>query len=87
MEQFYCFLLMITSYGNDIAAILHQSRFLTGNPHGGKLMHPFALIPGSQSTCEPISYLSSNSSQEIVDDDESRIDVGTFRVFAPHVSI
>ena len=87
MEQFYSSLLAIASYGDDVVAIMHHSRAHTGSLHGGKRFHPVIPCQSSEFLCEVTSHSSASSSQKIVDDDKSRIDVGTFRMFVPLISI
>ena len=87
MEQFYSSPLAIASHGDDVVAIMHHSRVLTGSLHGGKRFHPVIPCQSSEFLCGATSHPSPDSSEEIVDDDESRVDVGTFRMFVPLVPI
>ena len=87
MEQFYSSLLAIASHGDDVVAIMHHSRALTGSLHGGKRFHPVIPCQSSDFFCGVTSHPSPDCSQEIVDDDESRVDVGRFRMFVPLVPI
>ena len=87
MEQFYSSLLAIASHGDDVVTIMHHSRLRTGSLHGGKRFHPVIPCQSSEFLCGATSHPSPDSSQEIVDDDESRVDVGTFRMFVPLVPI
>ena len=87
MEQFYSSLLAIASHGDDVVAIMHHSRLHTGSLHGGKRFHPVIPCQSSDFLCGATSHPSSDSSEEIVDDDESRVDVGTFRMLVPLVPI
>ena len=86
MEQFYSSL-AIASHGDDVVAIMHHSRPLTGSLHGGKHFHPVIPCQSSEFLCGATSHPSPDCSQEIVDDDESRVDMGTFRMFVPLVPI
>ena len=87
MEQFYSSLLAIASHGDDVVAIMHHSRPLTGSLHGGKRFHPVIPCQSSDFLCGVTSHPSPDCSQKIVDDDESRVDVGTFRMFVPLVPV
>ena len=87
MEQFYSSLLAIASHGDDVVAIMHHSRVRTGSLHGGKRFHPLIPCQSSEFLCEVTSHSSAGSSQKIVDDDESRADVGTIRMFVPLVPV
>ena len=87
MEQFYSSLLVIASHNDDIVAIMHHSRVLTGSLHGGKRFHPLNTFPTAQFSCDEMFLLSPDGSEEIIDDNESRVHVGTIRMFVPLVFI